>query len=470
MRKSLIGFTVLAVASVLFLFCGAAAINEGGDDITVTEVTLAGDPAEAAGLHTTVVLNEDRRLYWTTDYDVSADPQPETVFAYYQTRRRQSGGEYQKDAHLSLGSVGFGMSGHIDLEQELAYMHQSRHGNTMLLLPVIDLASRVGAGETATEILNLRDYYEYYPVYLECGWAGMENFDEVRLAHWDLYQEYFRIPVTGYDKIEVSVTKDEEGRVVDVSCNTYYPEEKPEEAADVYTYTASVVTDDAVYLVLHGTHDYSQIKGGYGVYRIPIEYYDSYGDRSFSEPQASVEIGKIENIYPLDLERSEDYRLYEGVTENELLLFEQRGDHVTVLVMDTATYQVRQEIDLDTEIIPEVWYHENLVIMGTTDYGKPHGRLQILLCEDGAYDLWLDTDFYPLNDEGYFYYEPVFCFDGARFAMAAFHEVYNTASHRITVYDKTGLIYAGDYHMNSDELTQPLRNYNWDGPLRLNWK
>jgi len=470
MRKSLIIFAVFAVASVLFLFCGAAVVNEGRDDILVTEVTLAGDPAAAAGLHTQLILNEDRRLYWTTAYDVSADPQPETEFRNYQTRRQQAGGEYRKDAHLSLGSVGFGMCGHIDLEQEQEYLYQSRHGNTTLLLPVIDLASRVGAGGSVTEILNLRDYYEYYPVYLECEWAGMENFDEVRLAHWDFYQEYFRIPVTGYDKIEVSVTKDEEGRVVDVSCNTYYPEEKPEEAADVYTYTSSVVTDDAVYLVLHGTHDYSQIKGGYGVYRIPIEYYDSYGDRSFPEPQASVEIGKIENIYPLDLERSEDYRLYEGVTGGELLLFEQRGDHVTVLVLDTADYQIRQEIDLDTEIIPNVWYHDNLVIMGTTDYGKPHGRLQILSCENGTYELWLDTDFYPLNDEGYFYYEPVFCFDGERFAMTAFHQVYEVSSHRIAVYDRTGLIYAGDYYVSSDELTQPLTNYNWDGPLRISWK
>ena len=97
MRKSLIIFAVFAVASVLFLFCGAAAVNEGRDDILVTEVTLAGDPAAAAGLHTQLILNEDRRLYWTTDYDVSADPKPETEFRNYQTRRQQAGGEYKKD-------------------------------------------------------------------------------------------------------------------------------------------------------------------------------------------------------------------------------------------------------------------------------------------------------------------------------------------------------------------------------------
>lgn len=476
MRKTFLIFVVLAVVSVAFLFCGAAAVNDGRDDIVVTETTLAGDAAAAEGLQVRTVLNEMRQLYWTTEYDVSVEPKPVTNFRFYPVSRQFDGRDPVREAYLSIGSVGFGMNGHIDLEQELAYIEEHPSANQILLRPVVDVARRTAAGETCTEVLDLSDFYEYYPVYLQYDWAGLEHDDDVADKHWEFYSDYFKLPVAENTLIEVSVTKDAAGQVMDVGCNTYYPEKSENDAdakavtmVDAYTYTESVVMEDAVYFLFHGNHDYSQIKGGYGLYRIPVAYYSEYNGHKFSEPQGMLQVEQIENIYPLDPAVSERVKLAKGVTDGEVLLAEQLEDRVLVSVLDTQTLEVRQTVELQTADLPEEWYHEDLLVFGSDDGETSDWKLHVLRYEDGVYTLWLENAFFPLNDGGY-YHEPVFAFDGERFAMAAFHQYYEVGSHRITVYDRSGLLYAGDIHYSSDDLTQPITNYNWDEALTIHWK
>ena len=472
MRKSYLIFVALLLVAVTFLFCGASAINAGRDDITVTQTVLAGEVSAAEGLAVEVRMNENRQLYWITKYDVAEEIHADTEFEFYQSRQQQYGSGPEPSLDFYTGGVGYGISGVIDLEQEV--QDNTLYGiGEQMLLPALDLANRTSAGETRTEQLPLRDYYEYYPVDLQFDLSMIEDIEEIRLAHKVFINDYFRLPVPENAYVEVTVTKDSAGQVVEVQCNSFSPVDEfgnPISTADAYTYSDSVILDDAVYLLLHGTADYTQIKGGFGLYRIPVRYVTAYGNYSFEPAQLLMEIEKIENVYPIDPSRSEQFRLSKGVSENEVLLFEQSGDRVIVNVLDASTSAVRQELVLDTDVLPNVWYHENLVVLGTTDYGKPDGRLQVLVYENGVYDLWLDTDFYPLNDEGYLYFEPMFSFDGERFAVGAFHEVYNVASHRITVYDQTGLIFAGDYHVSSDDLTSPITNYDWDDPLKLSWK
>ena len=85
-----------------------------------------------------------------------------------------------------------------------------------MLPPARDVASRTAAGETRTERLPLNRYYAYYPVYLwsDCLWT--EDIDEISAAHRALLNECFRIPVPDSETLEVTVSKDEAGRVVDV--------------------------------------------------------------------------------------------------------------------------------------------------------------------------------------------------------------------------------------------------------------
>ena len=94
----------------------------------------------------------------------------------------------------------------------------------------------------------------------------------------------------------------------------------------------------------------------------------------------------------------------------------------------------------------------------------------VLRRENGRYSLWLETDFYPLNDDGYYYRNLVFAFDGKRLAMADFASVYDTGSHRVTVYDQSGLCYAGDYRYSTDDLQRPLSTINIQEPLVLRWE
>ena len=442
---------------------GTSAVNAGQDDIVVTETTLAGEAAAAEGLMVETVLNEDRQLYWRTTHAVSTEPNAVTEFKFYQSRQDTGyEGGYQ-EVYFSTGGADFGMSGSIDLEDRLnEYLYG---GSTELLLPVIDLAERTAAGETKTEVMQLNRYYDYYPVALDASWVASEHTAGVQRVHAEQLTDYLRIPVPDNDYIEVTVTKDVSGQVVEVSCNSYETE-----GETAYTYGNTVVAGDAIYLLLRGSHDYSQIKGGYGLLRIPISYITKYGNLYYEEPEAYLNMTEIENVYPLDTGMSEKFLLKEGMDDSELLLFEQTDDGVILRVLDTADFTVRQEMKLNREEEPCVWYHEDLLIMGDANYGKADGTLQVLRRINGQYSLWLETTFYPLNDTQTIYSDLTFVFDGTRFAMADFSNVYTCGSHRVTVYDETGLVYAGDYHYSSDDLTEPIYTFNYDEPLRLSWQ
>ena len=86
MRKCLILFAVLLLCALVFLSAAMAAVDSGKTAITVTETTLTGDAAAAAGLIVEQFQNVDHRLFWHTTYEAAAEPEPETEFEFGQSR------------------------------------------------------------------------------------------------------------------------------------------------------------------------------------------------------------------------------------------------------------------------------------------------------------------------------------------------------------------------------------------------
>jgi hypothetical protein len=125
-------------------------------------------------------------------------------------------------------------------------------------------------------------------------------------------------------------------------------------------------------------------------------------------------------------------------------------------------------LELGLEQVPNVWHHENLLILWLEDYETDTRCLQILQRQDGQYTFWLETGDCPVSGHGMLA-APVFCFDGQRLAMANYNNYYGSATHRIMVYDRTGLLYAGDYFYSSDRLPEPPNTWNWEETLQISW-
>lgn len=463
MRKSLIVLLAFFVAAGVCLAAAFQTVSAGQDQIVVTETTLAGNAAAAEGLSVQTVLNESQQLFWRTTHAVSEQPNAVTEFSFYGTRQDSVHFGDEITVWFEAGNFNYSISGVIDLEQ----LEQEEHDwyENRMLPPARDVASRTAAGETRTERLPLNRYYAYYPVYLwsDCLWT--EDIDEISAAHRTLLHECFRIPVPDSETVEVTVTKDEAGQVVGVECNSCIPED----GETTWIGAEPLVTEDAVYLLLTGNADFSQFRDGYGLYRIPISVVSSAANMEFDPPMPYLEVENMENVYPLDPSVSAHVSLQQGLDSSELLLMEATGTGTVVRVLDTADCQVREQWNLEGTQSPVIWRHEALLLFSDLDYGEP-GRLMVLRRENGRYSLWLETDFYPLNDDGYYYRNLVFAFDGKRLAMADFASVYDTGSHRVTVYDQSGLCYAGDYRYSTNDLQRPLSTINIQEPLVLRWE
>lgn len=446
MKKSLMALAILLALAVAGIAAGFRYADDGKDQVTVTEQTILGDPAMAQGLTLETRYSYDNQIFWHTVCPVSAEPQPETEFRFY-SAQQHTAGEVEDVLYLYAGNCSFGMSGSIDLEWE---KENARIDGTMIL-PVLDVAGRTAAGETRTETLSLRDYYDWFPICMDGTlMLDIQNEDE-----WaEKLNRLFPVPVPESLQVEVTVSSAENGAVYEVNCQDVITD------TPVWMSAECAVMEDAVYLLPTGNVDFSHLPLGYGVYRIP---------RKASSQRVSesvLDLDQAENVFAVDPAQSQAVRLLQGLDEGELLILEDSTGMMTVL--DAARGEVRQRLDLGQTTGATVWRHENLLILAFGLY-EEETQLQVWQRENGAYHLWLETDMVPMNGDNA-YMAPVFAFDGRRLAVAAGLQTYQGVSHRAAVYDQTGAIYAGDYLYSCDNLPDPPHTWEVETPLLARWE
>ena len=82
---------------------------------------------------------------------------------------------------------------------------------------------------------------------------------------------------------------------------------------------------------------------------------------------------------------------------------------------------------------------------------------------------WLETDMPYFQDETtYWYVDPELAFDGERLAIVRYFDNYSRMSHRVMIYDQSGLRYAGDYYHSGDDLADTLQQ--WENGLQIQWQ
>ena len=463
MRKILILFAVLLALSIGVIVSSAVQMDARHENITITEETLFGDPAAAEGLSVSTLGHRKSRLFWHTSYEAGADPRPETEFTYSNERIYEEG-DYVGSFDLRMSFLNGGMSGNVDLEAELDIEAKNNSEDLQPLLALIDVASRTEAGEEHHELVRLSDYYTYLPLGFHFtprdGYSPYEN----EVVIWKYLNSVFKLPISEDLMLDVTVAKNAEGRIYNVDFYEHYDEE----AVVTQTYTPSAIRDDGVFFGMFGNADYSQIEVGYGLYYMPIgelEHVEGYS----SGMELYGLLPECRNIYPMELSDCEEGSLMLSADEEQVYALTKEQGEIVLTVFDGKTFEVLQQLRPGTNQLPEVWCDENIVALVTGDENWENFRLQVYLVEDGLLKLWLDTELYPNGENGpYWYVEPVMSFDGERLAIVQYFDHYNASSHRILIYDQTGLQYASNYHHSGDEVPDRLRT--WNSGLQIKWK
>ena len=444
MKRTLIILLTLLLASAGLLTAGAGYLTSKEEAIELTHHLVAGDPAAAAGIRLTLpVGNQRSQTCWETAVDLGTEElEPESTFIFNPPQGAWRKYEAASSVDIYTGSASFSMSssGGIDFSEYTGEGIQDSgryYEATMMVLPAADIAERTENGETRTETVRLSDYYEYYPVTMELYLLDQEGRYRM-YANWAECQaltDYFGLKVPEDLMVEVSVTKDGAGNVIDINSNDTGDQR-------FWFDCQAIVVEDGVCVVLTVEsenmavpEDLVACRDGFGLYFIP---FSEELKTDYQEGDPVFDLEHVRMFCPLALRSSP--MLLSREAEGQMLLYAREDGELRLSVFDTDTWQCVQWesiFSLDEEDdYSLLGIGEGFMVLYQSD-----NLFRVVEEADGVYTPALSGVWD--RGEGYvdeWWYDTVCAYDGQRLVISGV-TIPGDCSLWVQVYDETGLTY-----------------------------
>ncbi|MBE5868857.1 MAG: hypothetical protein E7293_07875 [Lachnospiraceae bacterium] len=429
MKKALILCIILVILSGTLVVSAAGLVDKEKESIVITQQTLRGDQQAAEGWQLETVSHCGYKLNWTTTFAADDTGAATTVFCF------KPEGEFtrpvdRKDEVTLYTETGFGVGGNVNLSG-VAHSDVFR-----------EIAQRTSAGETRTEQISLEDYYTYYPLTLTLDGKyilDIRAFDEVEESK--ALQDVIQIPVHSQEKLEMSVSKNKDGQIVSIECNSV--------DGWMETNTHGVFPEEGCYFVCTPTYwdgeATTHIAGAQNaIYYMPIRLTQSREMVGFDQIFKVYELQ--EDCIAVDMQMDQAGNLLLLTKENDLLVL-------------NVYEPLEQEGELKklhtTELIPmeEDYYDRMTMTQGSTLITLSSGAFCLLTSQGkGDYEVTLRGKLDPDGElcKHLLEYE-TFAYDGKRLAIASY-EAGGLPDNSIylAVYGEKGLEYVGFYHHSGD--------------------
>ena len=451
MRKAAILLTVLLALSVGGACVAASGVYEAHDRVALTETVVYGDRAAADGLTVERRTKYSSRIFWDTTCTMDAEQTAETEYTFSAS-----------PASETRPATYNGVSLYDDLSAGMSFDPDFAEPATGLEVAYQELFDSIGPGEEKSAVIYLKDYLDYYPIYVELDFPGTScstdrsvTLDGASAPGTELYamaklRDYFKIPVLEDERISISIGRNVNGKVRSSGSGT--------NADSFYLQTYNVLTDDACYFTIN-THnsgglvvDTGEIPGGYGIYRLPYE--EDRHDES-GQKVCGVDVDALEMVYPLDPE-IELLSLSVNEEQTRLLLYAEEDGAYVLTVIDLETMDTLQKLKIADRTENSWWerYDE-----GDFTVIRLSEKLALITVTDsGDYVLQFVCDVTPDGGPEFWYLDADWDFDGERLAFASTLEEMKedwgwsraTCGFCLGVYDASGLLYFGEYRSSLD--------------------
>ncbi len=471
MKKYAILFLFVTVLCVSFALFVGMKVGATQDDVVLTEHTVFGDVRAADGLTVTSGADLGDHLFWNTVYTLGADSAPHTETRYCVTRDRSGNGSVVTKPQITLSTE---VRAETDFTQavELTGMTLSeikaqnfdvstqdgRPFREVATDPALGLSAAYNAlymdapiGEEVSMRVTLSDYYDYYPIDADVSiptvyWSNNDYIDGDHEKGSEFYarkvfMDYFKIPMPDDITMEIHLTRSD---VSGMSWGSSVTADK-DNTFHMNTVSAGTATDCYFAFDAHTYNgdivDTSEIKGGFGIYRV------SYHKASGSD--CGLDADSLAMVYPLDPSHY-IHAMYTDNTDTQLFLVteDRAGAGELILsVIDLATMTPSQEF---TYSAADIGYFRFLYISDTFTVLVSDRALVVYTEENGFYTEEFAVLSYD-NDDGKYTildYGPM-AFDGERLAVGYFNAgpyQMRQAGYWIAVYTKDGCGYLGEYH------------------------
>lgn len=461
MKKMIALAILLLVLSITGMTVIGVAVSTNNDNVTITERTLYGDKSAAEGITINSVSHYDEHLLWNTDYTVGG--QPQTEYSFHASEMRN--GYINHNYHIMLDvDISYGCEFNVPAEKQ--------HGLARAYKELFDEAE---PGVEAKRIVNLKDFYEYYPVRVVINlpgvfWSG-NDYDALVEDHEGsekyvlrAFNEFFRIPMLAHEIREISVTKGANGQHIGMGSSTVGSEET------YFFDTDSVVTDDTCYFTINNRTtsgeliDTSLIPGGYGIYSFQYTESSNMYTGGSIPGVTGVNAGSLDMVYKLDDEVIVNNLLL-SEDHSKLLMITVEGGSTWFSVIDISSMKLLQKFEIEDFN----WSSYNL---------HDHGSFYVLMNwdkfalvameEDGSYAYKFSSPTaYGINEEfQYVNTASAMNYNGEKLVIVNSiyeeqHRALDLCSFYIAVYDARGLLYYGEYD-SSLSVNPDAYNYNYN--------
>ena len=494
LRRIAAALVIVSLGAASFTF---AAVRGQMADCRITEKTIVGDAAAAAGLSASFGMGLQNQFYWRNVYtyggaDDGADVQ-ETAFS-----RKNPFPADKKGPVPYVRLTGYMTSGNAlddiltdpaegyPIRQELLAQVRQEFFTAGAAERVREIKRALPADGETTQDLKLKDLFRYYPIEGDLTgtsiWAAsLDNAvyaseDSVKLGQ-DL-NHFLRIPIPETESSGFSVGKYPDGSL---NFNYYQGKENCSQQEDHFDFCSiACSTPDAVYFTFD-THtddgdvvDTSLIPGGYGIYRLP---YDREKEIFLS--------GKLEMVYALD-PKKQYTDIYASPDGAKLFLVSQAARLAAVGVKEVqATAEIidvrTMQCDRREEIVCSA---DTALGYDAGDYLIFRGRSELCLYtyQDGSYkkELMLtDVDFRKPALRNLFYDNRCrTAYDGKRLSILGEAELdiededntmwlWGTAGTvEVAVFDASGLAYYGTLRSNMQDFYDAKGYRAWEDNVK----
>lgn len=464
MRKSLILVLVLLIIALPVPIVAHMQVNAERESVDITETTLRGSLDAAKGITIGYNVQYSNKLFWYTDIAIGDELETNTRFEFHQGggHNRVTRGSYTPyGVHVTVPSFSIGMSG----DDLLEYIEDSMAD--VLYLPILDVASRTPENETHTETVYVKDYYDYYPLTFDFDFSADNGTADYEAAQ-EKAAEIFKIPVRDDHRMTVTVSK--------YGDSVY---EIETDSGDFYLYveSAGVVTEDGAYFILsvYDNYEAGRMESGglpYGVYYLPFHQTEetvTYGTRTELVTMIEPEFENIATALELP-EGQTAVDLRWDYEENSIMTVVMEEDACKLVTMNPDTHEKIQEF----ELLPagDTQYWEMQVCEGYTLIYLQNGDFA-LLTEKSPGEFEIEFTGSLAEDEtiwGYTYSELITAYDGERLVVAPSADSYwgGALNIYVSVYDDTGLIYAGQFaHSVDGDINSRSVRHSGDEPLTI---
>ena len=494
LRRIAAALVIVSLGAASFTF---AAVRGQMADCRITEKTIVGDAAAAAGLSASFGMGLQNQLYWRNVFtyggaDDGADVQ-ETAFS-----RKNPFPADKKGPVPYVRLTGYMTSGNAlddiltdpaegyPIRQELLAQVRQEFFTAGAAERVQEIKRALPADGETTQDLKLKDLFRYYPIEGDLTgtsiWAAsLDNAvyaseDSVKLGQ-DL-NHFLRIPISETESSGFSVGKYPDGSL---NFNYYQGKENCSQQEDHFDFCSiACSTPDAVYFTFD-THtddgdvvDTSLIPGGYGIYRLP---YDREKEIFLS--------GKLEMVYALD-PKKQYTDIYASPDGAKLFLVSQAARLAAVGVKEVqATAEIIDVRTMQCDRREEIVCSKDAALgYDAGDYLIFRGRSELCLYtyQDGSYkkELMLtDVDFRKPALRNLFYDNRCrTAYDGKRLSILGEAELdiedenntmwlWGTAGTvEVAVFDASGLAYYGTLRSNMQDFYDAKGYRAWEDNVK----